>query len=453
MILAAFLEACSLDPRALDLDGDGFNSTDCDDDDDAAYPGAAETCDGVDNDCDGVVDEGACAWLTDSDARFIITGEDGLGPLLATGQLDGDSFGDVVVQARFGDSPGVCLLAGARLVDGVAGSPGATPALSDVASCWIGDGDLLGIAVTSAAPFGEPGRDVAWVLSTGDGLCAVDPFGAGLTLEQAGYGCSGLDRWTSTGAQSLRVLDFQTADATTATLMASTPDGVGVASVATLLDGPGGFWALSTTGTPPGIAGGADVDGDGVSDIVIVQPHDVWIVSSDFGLSVPVDLAGPHQTRSTDRPSINAACLPGDIDGDGLLDWGLVTTAGLELYTGSEWYTTVFAVDAAVAAGDFNGDGAADVAVHPSFASAAGILLGPLTAQSGSVAAEVQISQDSVTFAAGLAATDVDADGRSDLWITDPGENSLSRDTGGNAPTSDGTLYLLAGFPIDRPAR
>ncbi len=40
----------------VDLDGDGSGSlVDCDDGDASTYPGAPELCDGVDNDCDGVV--------------------------------------------------------------------------------------------------------------------------------------------------------------------------------------------------------------------------------------------------------------------------------------------------------------------------------------------------------------------------------------------------------------
>ncbi len=42
-----------------DLDGDGFDhGEDCDDQDASAWPGAAETCDGVDNDCDDDIDDG-----------------------------------------------------------------------------------------------------------------------------------------------------------------------------------------------------------------------------------------------------------------------------------------------------------------------------------------------------------------------------------------------------------
>ncbi len=42
-----------------DADGDGYRSgTDCDDADPTVHPGADETCDGKDNDCDGAIDEG-----------------------------------------------------------------------------------------------------------------------------------------------------------------------------------------------------------------------------------------------------------------------------------------------------------------------------------------------------------------------------------------------------------
>jgi hypothetical protein len=46
-------------PGATDADGDGwyYEADDCDDDDSTINPGAAEVCDGVDNDCNGVADD------------------------------------------------------------------------------------------------------------------------------------------------------------------------------------------------------------------------------------------------------------------------------------------------------------------------------------------------------------------------------------------------------------
>jgi hypothetical protein len=72
---------CTHDHVTLDLDGDGYYAplpgkrptdpdscgTDCDDTNAAAHPGGTEVCDGVDNDCNGVVDDGAALVATGSD--------------------------------------------------------------------------------------------------------------------------------------------------------------------------------------------------------------------------------------------------------------------------------------------------------------------------------------------------------------------------------------------------
>ncbi len=63
-----------------DEDGDGFDSSvDCDDQDPASHPGAEEVCDGLDNDCDGFVD--------DADPGLV-------GAQLGYPDEDGDGFGD-----------------------------------------------------------------------------------------------------------------------------------------------------------------------------------------------------------------------------------------------------------------------------------------------------------------------------------------------------------------------
>jgi hypothetical protein len=55
---------CGTSPPLLnaDMDGDGIAGCagDCDDDNDTVYPGAPEICDGIDNDCNGQIDEADC---------------------------------------------------------------------------------------------------------------------------------------------------------------------------------------------------------------------------------------------------------------------------------------------------------------------------------------------------------------------------------------------------------
>ncbi len=71
----SFITTKEFDARE-DFDGDGFVGTqfggpDCDDNNAAVNPGATEVCDGVDNDCDGTVDNAdaadASTWYADSD--------------------------------------------------------------------------------------------------------------------------------------------------------------------------------------------------------------------------------------------------------------------------------------------------------------------------------------------------------------------------------------------------
>ena len=66
---------------AVDLDGDGYTADeDCNDDNDAIFPGAEEVCDGVDNDCDDRIDD------NDDD----VVGE----TITLYEDRDGDGFGD-----------------------------------------------------------------------------------------------------------------------------------------------------------------------------------------------------------------------------------------------------------------------------------------------------------------------------------------------------------------------
>jgi len=59
--------------EGYDLDGDGVTTCeyDCDDDDPNTYPGATELCDRRDNNCNGLVDEGCPCTDNDNDGFFV----------------------------------------------------------------------------------------------------------------------------------------------------------------------------------------------------------------------------------------------------------------------------------------------------------------------------------------------------------------------------------------------
>ncbi|MCK6530435.1 putative metal-binding motif-containing protein [Myxococcota bacterium] len=165
-------------PRAItlttqDADGDGYvdegyGGTDCDDADGAIHPGAAEVCNGFDDDCDGVTDNGGgTAWYDDS---------------------DGDGHGHPSVMVLACDAPAGFVAVGDDCDDSSASiHPGATEAsCSDGVDqdcdgsdgeCegyrwnYVGVGDCSGHDITQTAPSPEP--DVGQCSESQLGLAAV----------------------------------------------------------------------------------------------------------------------------------------------------------------------------------------------------------------------------------------------------------------------------------------
>ena len=356
-----------------DRDGDGVSAAvDCDDEDPNRFQGNPEVCDGVDNDCDEEVDEGpppdAPTWTVDA---------------------DGDGFGDDATAVRSCAAPSGTVAVGGDCDDARSDvHPGAQEVcdlndrdedcdgLADDAddsvlpeTLWFPDGDLDG--------YGD--RDAA-------GLLSCDPPALDATLDASD--CDDADEQVYPGAREAC-------------------DGVdndcdGVLDLCTegpvALSGTSWWWdgrsADDHAGTVVSVL--PDVSGDGLPDLAIGSPeHDG--VGADSGR---LDLV-----------------------------WGPVASGGS--LTGAD--ASVLGAAAGdhlgyrVAAGDLDGDDAADLVVASwkrdlgaaSDAGAVSVLYGPVTGHRVPDAAVVSVqgAASGDRLGSELAVTDLDGDGFADLAI------------------------------------
>jgi hypothetical protein len=140
----------------VDRDGDGFEiGEDCDDEEAAIHPGAEERCDGLDDDCDGAVDEEP----VDPIALFV----------------DGDADGYGGAEEGAGCTPGVLQATVGGDCDDE--DPGANPGAVEICNGGIDD-DCDGLSDDDDAPAGT----AAWYADTD-----LDGYGGGAaTLSCAG---------------------------------------------------------------------------------------------------------------------------------------------------------------------------------------------------------------------------------------------------------------------------
>ncbi len=160
-------------PELVDADGDGYDeSIDCDDEDASIHPGADEQCDGLDNDCDGDIDEeGGSLWYADGDGDGYGDPEDAVTACEAPSGFVGDSSdcddGDPEVHP---DAPERC--------DGLDNDCDGEID-EDLAELWHidADGDGFGdpdLTIDSCDP-GEGWVEPAMATDCDDGDAAVNP--------------------------------------------------------------------------------------------------------------------------------------------------------------------------------------------------------------------------------------------------------------------------------------
>jgi len=208
-------------PSVLDGDGDGYSPADgdCNDGNDAMFPGNAEICDGLDNDCDGalLVDESdedndgfALCDLDCNDedgaiypgAPEICDGEDSDcdGVNADFDDADGDGFTpcqgdcDDFESNSFPDNPEVCDLldnnCSEQIDDLDADGDGHSPCATG-GDCDDADPFVFPVVVDSSASGGGDGTDATPYNSIADGLANLDAVCRTIALVEGTYTFSG----------------------------------------------------------------------------------------------------------------------------------------------------------------------------------------------------------------------------------------------------------------------
>jgi hypothetical protein len=482
-----------------DLDGDGYAGTsaclcaaeapyteaagtDCNDADAAVSPGAAEVCnDGLDGDCDDA--PGACTFggaLTTNDANLQFTGVaagDLVGTtLLAAGDLDGDGLDEVLVGAPGYTDGGASGLVGllrpatdSRFDTGPFAVAGYDPT-ADFGTVFASPGDVDGGGYGDVL-FGQPNDTDAAASAVYRFSRATGRFVSVSTAELV----------VESGRGDVRIggavgrVDDADADGTAELLLGvyrhpeqgdgrvvTVPGGL---TGSRLLDDVQMAMVVATWGDSAfgaSIATG-DLDGDGITDAVVGAPE-LDYGYTDNGALVYVD--GPFTGARTmadgagivygnDAGHALGAVPPivADIDGDGaneVIAASTATGAGVYVFPGvlrssADWAGLQFDSQlldpaggadfgAALAVGDLDGDGAAEVAVGAPVGGAAYVFAGPLASGSYTTAAAsatLSAASGGTRFGASVAIlADADGDSYGDLVVGAPSDPTAGTDAG-----------------------
>ncbi len=399
------LAACTGETGPIDADGDGFSDTDdCDDADASASPDGAEVCDGVDNDCDGEIDEDADdaqRWYTDADG-------DGYGDPLASQRVCAPAAGQVADSTDCDDAEATVYPGAQELCDGLDNDcdnsvdediDQTLTFYADADGDGYGDPDtaVLGCSPTSGMVDDSTDCDDSDVL-TNPGM--AETWYDGHDADCAGDNDYDAD---ADGFEGDGGDDCDDSDA------AINPDAQEICSdgIDNDCDGGPGDCGISgsiaaadadaiLTGASPqsyagiALAGAGDVDGDGINEIII----GAYGANSFSGAAYIV--SGPLSG------SVSLA------DADAVL-------------SGGSGYS--YAGYAVAGAGDVDGDGFDDVMVGASYSGTSYLAYGPLTHDADLEDAGWTFTENAGFSYAGFSVAglgDIDSDGLADIAIGSP---------------------------------
>jgi hypothetical protein len=471
---ATSTKTCDPDPGWVDVGGD------CEPAIDTVHPGAVETCNVYDDDCDG--DTLACGYAGDhdlADAPTTLLGNtsDDAGRLLEGGDFDGDGDQDVVVPTIYANHYG----GGGYIIDGP--PPLGEYALEDVGititggAGTMGGGRSIGVADTNDDGFDDVGFGAAW-LGGDDVFVIYGPIPSDMDLIDADVDLQGPDgSYTGHGSDLGDVTGDGIGDAVIGAYAEAGNRGV-VYVVNGPLSGDGDL-ETEADATLSGdekmawagrvIRCGGDVDGDGVGDFLVPEPYastggpysgKVFVVPGPAsGEAELADVAYAELVGEGANAIAGNDVAMADVDGDGqddsivaspLIDGGHVgwvsgtRTGAIDLGDADG----IIAADSAgmdlgtnIDAKDIDGDDRAEILVGATgVASDRGevfLFYAPIVGTIGSSDATATfLGERAGDFAGqGIAFADVDGDTSTDILVGAPG-----------AGTDAGAVYV---FPPD----
>ncbi len=406
---------------SVDEDGDGLSEDagDCDDTDTTVNPDATDAWDGVDNDCDGLLDnplvtDVATAFIEGSASTYL-TGSAGIG----AGDVTGDGTDDLVLGANYAsgyagsvwviDSADVIGASGLVTSLDLATINGETYSYSAALPSRLADLDDDGTAdlVVGGSPYTYYGGYAATLYTGGATLSGImdsdDAYATVVNDSDYGYGTARISTnidVNGDGVPELVHTDPYYYDAPATSYYSGRIAVYDVSGASGALTEDDDALAVLTCPQGNGLlgwnSGGGDLTGDGYDDLVAGAPGVIGAVS---GGGVVYIVSGADLDGESDADDVASTIIYGSTASAGIGRGGIVVA-------------------------DFDATGGLDLAVGGPGAGEVYIFLG-----AGSLPDEEETSNADTTldgpntFGFALWYDDLDNDGQNDLAVGDPAVN------------------------------